>query len=229
MNRDVIWTRSEARDFDRRMIEEFGIPSVVLMENAGRGAAEWILQRREELKLNPRDLVGVLCGGGNNGGDGYVLARHLALAGQEVHIYELSDPESLSPDAATFRHVCLKLGLSMALWDGDASVPRSEEVSCWVDGVLGSGFKAPLRGHLAGLFGMIESARQENSAVVIALDCPSGLDLETGIPADGALRADATLTFGALKAGFQGPDASSLVGEVIVIGLGAPLGEWSDG
>jgi len=225
MDEEVTWTRAESRDFDRRMIEEVGVPSVVLMENAGRGAAEWIVRNRGALKLTANDLVGVLCGGGNNGGDGYVLARHLALAGQEVQIYEVSSPERLSRDAAIFRAVCLKIGLSMESWPGCDELPGSEEVRCWVDGVLGTGFKAPLRGNLEGLFRVVDASRRVRGATVIALDCPSGLDLDTGIPAEGSLRADATLTFGALKVGFQGPEACELVGEVSVIGLGAPVSD----
>ncbi len=152
---EFAWTRAEARAFDREMIEEVGFPGVVLMENAGGGAARWILENRASLGLSPDSKVGVLCGRGNNGGDGYVLARHLWLAGQSVVIYELGDPEELSQDAAIFRVVCHRLGLSMCRLGSDGLPAVAEETSCWVDALLGSGFRPPLRSEMVDLFSSV--------------------------------------------------------------------------
>jgi NAD(P)H-hydrate epimerase len=223
MSNDILWTRAEARAFDRRMIEEVGIPGVVLMENAGAGAARWILENRGLLGVKPEAMVGVLCGRGNNGGDGYVLARHLWLAGQSVAIYELGEPEGLSPDASIFRGVCLRVGLNMARWVNESPPSRAHEVSCWVDAVLGSGFTPPLREDLVDLFSSLELIRSSSGAPLVALDCPSGLDIDTGNPAPGSLKADFTLTFGATKAGFQSAQAASSTGRVSVVSLGVPV------
>ena len=223
MNQGVTWTRQDARDFDRRMIEEFGIPGVVLMENAGRGAAEWILAHRERLGLQPDGLVGILCGRGNNGGDGYVLARHLSLAGQGVAIFELGGPGELSPDAGVFREVCVRMGIAMSQIAGESLTPRALVADCWVDAVLGSGFRPPLPANLIALFAHIETLRSEFPSCLIALDCPSGLDIDTGEVSEGACKADVTLTLGALKVGFLAPEAASFTGDVFVITLGAPV------
>ena len=224
MNHGVTWTRQDARDFDRRMIEELGIPGIVLMENAGRGAAEWILAHREMLGLQSDGLVGILCGQGNNGGDGYVVARHLSLAGQGVVLFELVEAGSLSPDAAIFREVCVRMGVDMVTAGEEGLTNRGLDVDCWVDAVLGSGFRPPLRANLVSLFSLVEDLRVESRSSLICLDCPSGLDIDTGMASPGAFKADITLTFGAMKAGFLAQEATSSIGNVIVISLGAPLG-----
>src|SRR3954469_20645072 len=99
-------TRAQLRELDRRAIEEYGVPGVVLMENAGRGAAEVLM------RLNPeRGEVVVLCGKGNNGGDGFVIARHLDLQGWPVSVGFEGDPDALTGDAAINYHILKKAGL----------------------------------------------------------------------------------------------------------------------
>jgi len=226
MSGEVSWTRAEAREFDRRAIEELGIPSPVLMENAGRGAADWILARRERFGLAEGARVGVLCGKGNNGGDGYVLARHLSLAGLEVVVGESAPCAELSRDARVFRDVCAKMGVelvSLAEVETGAGVAElMGPVALWVDSVLGTGFLPPLREPLRTLLGAIGEAVGGESAPLIALDAPSGLDVDTGEAAESCLRATATLTFGAMKVGFGRPEAASALGEAVCLPLGAP-------
>ena len=202
------------------MIEEVGVPSLVLMENAGRGASEWMLSRAETLGLSSGGTAGVLCGGGNNGGDGYVLARQLVAAGLSAFLIEVGDPLRLSSDAAVNRQICVQLGLPMATWP--LSGAEIGSISCWVDAVLGAGFKPPLRVLERAVLEEVGSLALAAGARVVALDSPSGLDMDSGVAAPGALRADFTLTFGARKAGFGAPGAGEWTGEVFVISLGVP-------
>ena len=204
------------------MIEEVGVPGLVLMENAGRGAAEWALERADELGLT-RGVWGVVCGGGNNGGDGYVMARHLSLAGVSVALFELSSPDRLSSDAAIFREVCVRLGLKAIPWGPEGSPELTEEVSCWVDAVLGTGFQGVIRAPQRGALEAIARLSHSSGCPVIALDVPSGLDADSGDPAEGALKADYTLSFGSFKVGLMGSKGRFYSGEVSVIGLGVPV------
>ena len=223
------WSRAGAREFDRRLKDEVGIPGVVLMENAGRGAAEWILANAERLGLGGGGRVGVLCGKGNNGGDGYVVARHLVLGGVDVVIGGTSEAGDLSRDAQVFRGVCEWMGMELVdLVGGDGWVSPALDsvmgrVELWVDGLLGTGFRPPLGDLAVLLLGMVEKARASTGASVVALDCPSGMDVDTGALSDGGLRADVTLTFAATKAGFLVPGAPEVLGEVAVIGIGVPV------
>ena len=203
------------------MIEEVGVPSLVLMENAGRGASEWMLSRAEALGLSSGGAAGVICGGGNNGGDGYVLARHLVAAGVSAFLIEVGDPLRLSCDAAVNRQICAHLGLPMGKWP--LSGAEIGSISCWVDAVLGAGFRSPLRALERSVLEEVGSLAAGAGALVVALDSPSGLDMDSGVAAPGALRADFTLTFGAQKVGFGAPGAAEWTGEVFVISLGAPV------
>lgn len=223
MEKRMSWTREDAREFDRRMIEEVGIPGVVLMENAGRSAADWILAHLDRLDLQQGGRVAVLCGRGNNGGDGYVVARHLALGGLDVVIGEVGGLGSMSEDCAVFQGVCSRMGLELvALSGAEASVAALGEVGLLVDGVLGVGFRPPLRGDCADLLMDVAAACSQWRAPIIALDCPSGLDVDTGILSEGGLRADVSLTFVAEKAGFSAEGAAAALGEVVVLPIGAP-------
>src|SRR5438132_364901 len=103
-------TRAAVRELDRRAIEEFGIPGIVLMENAGRGAAEIIW------KLNPyRERIAIVCGRGNNSGDGFVIARHLDRLGVPCCVWLFAQPQQLSPDAAVNFLVIQKMGLPLTV------------------------------------------------------------------------------------------------------------------
>ena len=218
-------TREEVREVDRHAIEDLGIPGVVLMENAGRGAAEWLLEHRDRCGLGDCGRVGILCGKGNNAGDGFVVARHLALAGVEVVIGETVEPGELSDDAGVFRGVCAAMGLPLVAFGPPLELQAAMgQVDLWVDGLLGTGFRPPLGEELCGLMEAVRGARELSGARLVALDCPSGMDVDTGILAAGGLRADLTLTFVAPKAGFSAPEADLALGEVIVLGIGAPGG-----
>lgn len=223
-------TRAQVRELDRLAIEEVGLPGVVLMENAGRGAAEAILRAGGEGRLGaftgaPGEVVVILCGGGNNGGDGYVAARHLHEAGVVVVLCETVDPGALTPDAATFRRVTAAMGLRHTrvgpgrAFENAGAPPRP---ALFVDGLLGTGFRGTLREPAAGLLERAAAYLAPANTPVVALDVPSGLDVDTGEADPRTLPARLTLTFAAMKVGFGVPGARCLTGEVEVISIGAP-------
>lgn len=214
--------RARVRELDRVAIEELGLPGVVLMENAGRGAAEAI---RRELPEHLARVV-VLCGAGNNGGDGYVVARHLLESGSRVVVLETAPPEALAPDAAVFRRVAVALGIETH----PVGEPEALEACCallqsptlFVDALLGTGFQGRLRSGAAALLTACTGWVRRWGARVAALDTPSGLDVDTGEADPACLPADLTLTFAALKPALAGPRPAPQAGRVVLVGIGAP-------
>jgi NAD(P)H-hydrate epimerase len=211
-------TREQVREVDRRAAEEFGLPSLVLMENAGRSAAELLM------KLNPgqRPTL-ILCGKGNNGGDGLVIARHLDNHGWPVQVHLFADPNGLKGDAAVNCQVALRSQVPVAAHPGRvldgylAGQFRSFE-GWFVDALFGTGLTGPLREP----FDQVVAAVNASPAWVLAVDIPSGLDCDTGEPLGPTVRAHHTVTFVAPKAGFANPEARHWTGEVHVAEIGAP-------
>ncbi|MCH8964620.1 MAG: NAD(P)H-hydrate epimerase, partial [Planctomycetes bacterium] len=183
-------TREQIRDIDRRAIEEYGIAGIVLMENAGRNAAELI---RANLKQTDQPVaVCILCGRGNNGGDGFVIARHLANAAWNVEIILLADPAKLAPDAKVNHDIAQKMEIPIRPFtetEAAAGVSRAQVV---VDALLGTGFSGEVRPPLDRAIELINTA---GHAMKIAIDVPSGLDCNTGQPAAATVRADLTISF----------------------------------
>jgi NAD(P)H-hydrate epimerase len=212
-------TRAEVREIDRRAIEEFGVPGVVLMENAGRGAAELLMQ------LNPdKCRVVICCGKGNNGGDGFVMARHLDNHGWPVRVLLFADPAELSDDAAIMFGIIEKSGLDIEV---QPKLPNLafEEPGIWiVDALFGTGLSGPLREPFDRIVSAINAARNP----IFAVDIPSGLDCDTGEPLGATVRAKVTATFVAQKKGFAEPGAKQWLGEVHAIDIGAPRAALSE-
>ena len=221
-------SREQIRQMDRRAIEEFGIPGIVLMENAGRQVSDVVLDViNDELHLIPHDAsIAVLCGGGNNGGDGYVIARHLANQQVKTTALAVVDPKKLSGDAAVHHGITAKMDLVVPAWtDIDLAERNSTfltKAHVIVDGLLGTGFEGQVRPHIAAAIEMANAARARGARIV-AVDVPSRLDCESGDPAEVVISADLTVTFVAPKLGFGNLNAESCLGEVIVAGIGAPL------
>ncbi len=215
-------TRSQLQDVDRRALQVLGLPGVVLMENAGRGAAEAVLRTCE----TSGGRAVILCGRGNNGGDGYVLARHLELAGVAVALLETSVPEELTPDAAVFREVARGLGLELLAAHDVPALERCMESlgapRLLVDALLGTGFRGTLRARESGLLGALGAWCSKTQTPVVALDLPSGMDADDGSCAEQTLRCARTLTFGAPKVGFEAPGARAYTGAIEVVSLGLP-------
>lgn len=227
-NDPLLLTRAQAREVDRRAIEELGIPGVVLMENAGIHAADVVTGM---LEARGGEAVAVVCGGGNNGGDGYVIARHLFNAGRRVIVLSAADPAGITGDAATNHGVCQAMGVPVLRIDDERSLDehggKLASADVVVDALLGTGFVAErgLRGHAASVVSAINAASAgEPGPLVLAVDVPSGLDCDTGEVAEPTVRADATVTFVAPKRGFAAEPAQACLGQLFVVGIGTPPG-----
>lgn len=227
-------SRDQVLELDRRAIEEFGVPGIVLMENAGRGCAELLMQ------LNPeKKPVVILCGPGNNGGDGFVIARLLVAQECPVNVYTFTDltlagsgdslaaEPKLSHDAAK-NYVLLRRVHHVRLasprnWSKDQRL-RNQLVgdiqsSPWiVDALFGTGLCRPLESPYDEIAARVNASPN----TVLAVDIPSGLDCDTGEPLGPTIRATYTATFVALKKGFLNPASREWTGEVHVIDIGAP-------
>jgi len=216
-------TREQVRQIDRLAIEQLGIPGIVLMENAARSAAEAALAMLTPPKAN----VAVLCGGGNNGGDGYAIARHLYNAGVSTTIYAATDTDRLKGDALVNYRIVRQMGLAVTPILTEAQV--DEHASTWpvfhliVDALLGTGFTGQVREPLATIIHRCNAASADPTGPkVLAVDVPSGLDCDTGRPAAATIHADATVTFVAPKTGFAIDEAKPYLGRLIVAAIGAP-------
>ncbi len=206
-------TRAQARAFDRWAIEEMGIPSLVLMENAGRNCAAVL---REQGIRGP---VVVCCGKGNNGGDGLVIARHLRNAGAAVSVLLFARPEELTADAAVHWRITQKLALpaqSMPSLDEPRLVSELSRADWVVDALFGTGLTGPVRAPFDRIIACINAS----PARVLAVDIPSGLDADTGTPLGPTVRAQHTVTFVAPKRGYANPAAAVWLGQVHVADIG---------
>ncbi len=234
MNASTDWPRpitaDEARAVDRYAIETLGLPGLVLMENAAINTASVVLDLLGDTAELDRDAfrVGVLCGGGNNGGDGYAIARHLLGFGIDVELFAAKPVDQLAGDALVNARACVRLGVRPDACRDAAEASRcAERWSAYhllVDALLGTGFKGEVRHDLAGVIQTLNriASGSNPGPQVLAVDLPSGLDADTGQPAESTVRADTTVTFVAPKAGFNGPAAAAVLGRVVVADIGLP-------
>ena len=216
---EPILTREQVRQVDRIAAEEYHISGLVLMENAGHNATQIILQEMAD-RLSARGTedaarVLIFCGTGNNGGDGFVIARHLDNAGVNVAVAMAGEPDRLAPDAAANHRICVAMELPIV----DAVQAEIRPRDLVVDALLGTGFTGQVRQPLAGI---IETINRASKIGVVAVDVPSGLDCSTGEPANACVKADLTITFAADKAGLQTEQGRKYAGRVRVADIGAP-------
>jgi NAD(P)H-hydrate epimerase len=215
-------SRDEVRELDRRAIEGFGVPGVVLMENAGRGCAELLM------RLNPeRKPVVLLCGSGNNGGDGFVIARHLDNHGWPVGVHVVAKHNRTPGDAATHFDILFASGIEYTQYRPDnfgeqhrgLFLSRGLGPAMWVvDAFFGTG----LTRALDDPFDWITDAVNNSGKPVLAVDIPSGLDCDTGEPLGPTIKATHTATFVAHKKGFLNPKSREWAGDIHVVDIGAP-------
>jgi NAD(P)H-hydrate epimerase len=217
-------SRQEVRQLDVQAASDLKLPSLILMENAGRGAAAWLTELASGLSDHPRILI--LCGPGNNGGDGGVVARHLDAWGYTVQIAWFAHRAQLRGDAETQWIILERSGVDQTAWF-DIHPPEPQPAALdsllagadWlVDGLLGTGLTRPIEGALRA----VVEAMNRAGKPILALDLPSGLDADTGAPLGVSVRARATATFAAPKLGFTAPGAVDYTGEVAVIDIGLP-------
>lgn len=214
-------SREQVRAVDRCAIDHLGIPGILLMENAGRRCAD---VAEEMLGAAAGRTVAVVAGAGNNGGDGYVIARHLSLRGAKVTTYLVADEAKIAGDAAVNLAVLRALEQEIVAVGADeveALASRLAGADLVVDAVGGTGIRGALRGAVATVVEQINAA----GAAVLAVDIPTGLDCDTGEAAGPVVRAARTVTFIARKLGFDAADSQAYTGPVTVADIGVP-GEW---
>ncbi|MBN1436808.1 MAG: NAD(P)H-hydrate epimerase [Sedimentisphaerales bacterium] len=215
----LVLTREQVRACDQAAIDRFAINSLILMENAGAAAAR---QLQSLLNANPSSIY-VIAGPGNNGGDGFVMARHLANAAHSLKVLITCPREKYQGDALANLIVIEKMKLPIAYLQSQESSSIAEEmkehaghVDWFVDAMLGTGASGPPRQPIRTV---IETLNQLD-VPVFALDIPSGLDCDTGEVADIAVKANHTVTFAAMKKGFLNPAAQTYTGAVTTAGIG---------
>ena len=206
-----ICTRETARETDRRTIEEFGVPGVVLMENAGRAVARVIIER-----YPGANEIAVVCGGGNNGGDGFVAARHLLSAGKKVSAHLAERKDRYSGDAKTNLDALARIGADVRELDGE--LPRAGGADVMVDAVFGTG----LSRNVGGFYEKLVNFMNGSGKPVVSVDIPSGLDADSGRPMGAAVRADATVTFAHAKLGMCVHPGVEHAGALYVAGITTP-------
>lgn len=207
----LVFPREAGRIVDAEAIKRFGIPGIVLMENAARGVAD--LARLQLGAFHRPGRVLVACGRGNNGGDGWAAARHLANHGHDVRIISLGSPREGS-DALINAGIAERMQLPVVSLEQDGI----GEVDLVIDAIFGTGLDRAIDG---GARALVE-AINEHDAPVLAVDIPSGLDADTGMPLGTAIRAAWTASFMGYKAGFLQPGAFPFLGELHVIDIGVP-------
>ena len=211
-------TAAQMRELDRRTIEDLGVPSLVLMENAGRGTYQVL--RREFPELS--GPVVVLAGRGNNGGDGLVVARYLANEGFPVSVFLLADRDQVQGDALVNLNILEAMGLEVEEILGEDQLSslghRMSRAGLVVDALLGTGLNSPVGGLLAQVIARVNQVRPP----VLAVDIPSGLNADTGLPLGSAVEAAVTVTYGFPKIGQILPPGRDLVGRLWQVDISIP-------
>lgn len=205
-------TRAEAIAFDRHAMHTLGVPGVVLMENAAIGCVQEL--RRLAGGAWPRVRVEIICGGGNNGGDGYAIARHCVIAGAIPRIHRIGPPRAGS-DAEVHARIASALGIT-TLPIGAGSIQLDGDLI--VDALLGTGLDRPVSAECASVI----EAMNRAGVPILSVDLPSGLDADTGVPLGVAVRATVTATMVAPKSGFAMAGAERWTGTVVVVPIGVP-------
>ena len=213
-----VLSRAQMRAYDRYAVETCHVPGSILMENAGRGAVDVL----GSLFPLSRSRFVVVSGLGNNGGDGFVVARHLLARGADVHVFLAGNSINVMGDARINHDAYIDLGGRFTeLPEGSELGPlgaaiRSADVV--IDAIFGTGLGRPVLEHLAAVIDTINAAK----AMRVALDLPSGLDADTGSPLGATVHAHHTITFGHQKVGLLTPEGARLAGLVHVVDLGVP-------
>lgn len=212
-------TASEMREMDSLTINEAGIPGVVLMENAARNAAKVFI---DHFKPSIDSAAAVLCGKGNNGGDGYVMARYLHEYGMNVIVGIIGEKSAVSGDALVNLKIIGKLGLDISEAADDEALQtflhKIKKSDYIIDGLLGTGLNSPVR----GMYKKVIDSINLSGKSVMSIDIPSGLNADTGQKMGAAVKADLTVTFGFPKPGQLVYPGAELVGRLVNIDIGIP-------
>jgi NAD(P)H-hydrate epimerase len=209
-------TRQEIASLDREASEKYGIPSLILMENAGRAVSEAVLRCFSEARK-----IAVLAGKGNNAGDGFVAARYLSKI-RNVTVFLFSDPEKFKGDALINFQSLRNFPVEIVEFSEDSPALNFPDISSFdllIDAIFGTG----LRGTVEEFYLRILEAINGSGVPVLAVDIPSGLDADSGKPLGEAVKAERTVTMGLPKVGLLTPSAAEFVGELEVADIGYPL------
>jgi NAD(P)H-hydrate epimerase len=216
----LVFTREAVRELDRRCIEDYHIPGVVLMENAATALADAAIRL---LTGRQRTGAAILAGPGNNGGDALALARKLHNASIPVAVALLADPDRITGDAGANLEIARAMRLPIERITSAAQLHAALKPAgrspLLIDALLGTGTTGNVRGHIADAIEWINA----NDAPTLAVDLPSGLDCDTGEPLGVAVRATETVTFVGWKPGFTNPDARQYTGDITIAEIGAPI------
>lgn len=205
----TLYRAEQVRELDRIAIDVYGIPGFELMSKAGDAVFQLLRQ-----KWPGAHSIAVFCGGGNNGGDGFIVARLALESGLKVAAYCLSDPDRLKGDALTAYQVYRKVSGGVKLFQ-PGQVVESDVI---IDALLGTGLDRPVD----GLYQEAIKAINANEAPVVAVDIPSGLNADTGNVMGSAVKAECTVTFIGLKQGLFTGDAAEHCGEILYSSLSVP-------
>ena len=210
----------EMQTLDQQSAEQIGLPTMVLMENAGKAVAETAADFLED--CFGKNIV-IFTGKGNNGGDGLVAARWLVSQGARVKVFLVSPWQDLTGDAAAQLRICRKCGIELFALKDDRGSWDVAEVSCHqadlvIDAVLGTGFNGVLQGFQQRVCSLINSV----AVPVVSVDVPSGVCVDTGMADKNAVQADITVTMALAKPGLFLYPAAELTGEVVVADIGIP-------
>lgn len=215
-----VMDRDTVRRFDAWAIQQMGIPGTVLMENAACGCLS-VIERYFHEAMSAG--VCIFCGTGNNGGDGFVIARHLHNRNIPVQLVIGGDPKRIGSDAKVNYDICVKMNLPIQVVEPDSpdmSPIVTQAVSgCGliVDALFGTGLSGPLKGPAALLIHTLNSL----DVPIIAVDIPSGMECDTGQSSGGCITAAATVTFAAVKRGFvENPLSRQATGRLFVAEIG---------
>ena len=227
---DFVFDRTSVRALDQAAIEEFGLPSSVLMENAATALAHVANQ----LLCRERQCAIIACGPGNNGGDGFALARKLLNLGHDVRVMTFCDESRFKGDAAMNLKVIQRMQAPIHFIadqpsdELNALAQGVERGILIVDALFGTGLDAPVRAPYDAAVRWINAYRRGQSAsCVLAIDIPSGLDCDSGLPlgdqSELTVHADVTVTLAGHKLGLRSPESRDYAGRVLAADIGAPL------
>ncbi len=214
-------TREEMRELDRKAIEEYKIPGIVLMENAGRNVAEGILKMLDDPQ---QAKVAILCGKGNNGGDGFVIARHLHNNGISVDVFLVARVSDILKDGDTGTNLQILLNMKIPVKEildiqGVNNILKElNDCNILVDALFGTGLSGDVREPFRTLINGVNNLNKP----IVSVDIPSGLDCNTGKILGTAIKATKTVTFAVAKKGFSLGNGPSLTGKILVSNISIP-------
>jgi NAD(P)H-hydrate epimerase len=203
------------REIDKYCIEVLKIPGIVLMENAA-------LKVVKNIGHENKKSFAVVCGKGNNGGDGFAIARHLHVSGKKVEVFLVGAKEGMSGDCATNYLILKNMGIAVTNINNLEDINELRDVVGRCDATIDALFGTGLSKNVDGIYDMAISIINENSSYTISVDVPSGLNSDTGKVMGNSVRAHRTITFQLYKKGFLSYDNDKLTGEIIVEDIGIP-------